>query len=595
MLRDVAKAIQRGDPSSPQKAQDALERIQEMQQQQQQQQQQDDNDAPLLDNDSKPLVQAYNLWIHAIAKTVPHNPGPQAEAVLNRMLLHNNNNDSTTIVEPTIVTYTSVIDAYARSEKHDGALHAERILFGLLDQQLFGGAQKQPLRITSVTCDAVLNVWARVGTLPAAQRALAILQRLEHLQNQQIRPTAHSYATVLNAFAKCHAPHHCQDILQNLISKAKDHNGNGNSEVVLPETVMFNVAMQAWANSGDPRAGNQAQKLLQRMIDLSSSSSSQFPTQPDTVSYNTVISAWAHSGHVNAALQAEKVLQQMHQASRQQQEEKVVTPNTISYNSVLHAYAQAPTLTSSSSLAPALRASRLLQFMIKSQNPQIAPDAISFTSVLNAWAKSKQPDKARQARHILDAFLAYRLEPNPIPFNAVLNACAFSAFDANNQASPAHTQREALRIAVSTFALLRQHCQPDTVSYGNLLKCGANLMGMGDQRTALSMKVFAQCCRDGMVGELAWNEIRRAVPRNVLMQVIPSQLRPRGLAGIQHYDLPKSWRRNVSVRNRDKPRAKKPIKPQNKKKKKKREQRPRPPIRREPRGFSEQLWTGKEM
>jgi len=501
-------------------------------------------------------------------------------------------------VEPTVVSYTSVIDAYARS-RQDGPQNAERILFSLLEEQLYN----DKLRVTAVTCDAVLNAWAQVGTIEAAQRALSILQRLDHMANDNLRPTANSYATVMNAFAKCQAPTYAQDLLENLLAKVRE-----DPTSVKLDAVVFSVAIQAWANSGDPRAGNKAQEILDRM--------QTYNIQPSTVAYNTVISAWAHSGHVNAALQAEKVLQQMHRAAREQQqqltdddddeEESRVLPNTISYNSVLHAYSKGLKNNGSNSFPPEQRASKLLEFMIRSNNPRIRPDQISFTSVLNAWAKSKQPDRALQAKRILTSMLSMDyLKPdsdnnnnfnpheklNAIPFNAVLNACAFSAFGPNNERTPIEARREALQIAVSTMAQLRKVVgKPDTVSYGNLLKCCSNLMDRSNQRTAMSMKIFQQCCNDGMVGELVWNEIRRAVPSKSLVVVLPEALRHSrgGMGSLQFSRLPRQWRRNVSHKMKRKPMAKKPLLSKNAERTSTSSQLPSEPI-------IEQSWTGKDM
>ena len=560
ILQSVAKAIQRRDRSSPRKAREALETI--------------EGDMIAQDvRDRGPLLHAYNLWIHAVAKTV-RNPGQEAEQVLELMV----RNPS---IEPDVVSYTNVIDAYARSKSPKDA---ERVFFQLLERQLYD----PKLVVTAVTIDAVLNAWAQAGTLEAAQRAHSIVQRLTHMPNMQ--PTSHSYGTVLNAFAKCQAPEYAEDILQNLV-KAK-------GEVVEVDTIMFNIAIQAWANSGDARAGSRAQRLLTQMTDMYATTGA--PTRPDVVSYNTVISSWAHCGHMNAAQQAEKVLQSMHKESRVSA--GAPQPNTISYNSLLHAYANAPIAIVKLDPSPAQRASKVLQYMIQSNNPDVAPDVISFTSVLNVWAKSKEPNKTIQTQKILSLLLkmssqsrwSKRLKiTSPIPFNAVLNTCAFAAFDKNNDMADLDTRKTALRVAVSTFSELRKQrgIQPDTISYGNMLKCCSNLMPVGTARTDLAKKVFELCCADGLVGEMVWNEVRRSIPYKVIAQeILPRKYHVRGgIPKTRLRDVPPHWRVNVSDKNRRQPTVKTPKSVDTK-----------PPERsgmraRGPRGVSEPLWSGKDM
>jgi hypothetical protein len=89
----------------------------------------------------------------------------------------------------------------------------------------------------------------------------------------------------------------------------------------------------------------------------------------------------------------------------------------------------------------------------------------------------------------------------------------------------------------------KEEIAPDTVSYGNLIKCFANLMPQGKARNDMSMRVFEKCCEEGLVGELVWNEVRRAVPPKLLAEKMGISAKPVGL--VQVRDLPRDCRRNV--------------------------------------------------
>ena len=189
--------------------------------------------------------------------------------------------------------------------------------------------------------------------------------------------------------------------------------------------------------------------------------------------------------------------------------------------------------------------------MIKSDDPSIAPDAYSFTSVLNTLAKSEQPNKAQRAREYLDMMLNMHaktkkdaLQPTQVPFNAVLNAAAFSALG-----TPEEEQRMALKIAVGTFSLMKKLAiRPDMISYGNMLKCVANLVPFGSTRTEMGLQLFKGCCQDGLVGDLVWNEARRALPAKVLSNLFRNQ--PKPLSAMRVQDLPRSWRKNLPKERR---------------------------------------------
>ena len=438
-----------------------------------------------------------------LAKSSLPDAGHEAERVLQEMMLAG--------VKPNAITFTSTLDAYAKSGETDAAQQAERLFLELLDLNV-------DLHFSAV--DAVLNAWALQSSLEAAERAQGILERLEMLQSKTIQPTEHSYSTVMNAFARCGAAERAHAILTQVLQEKR---------AIRPDTVMFNVVIHAWSTSGDPQAGTKAVELLNQMKQLASEG---YDTAPDIVTYNSVLSAVSKSGHMNAGPQAESILKQL------QEEDNNVTPNVVSYNSVLHAWSK----NAGTEPKAAERAQAVLDYMIQSGNDNIAPDVYSFTSVLNAWAKSNEDDKAIRARELLDTLLDLHSESpkktslklSAIPFNAVLNACAFSKA----------MQREALQIAVETFKELPHYAKRDTITYGNLLKCCTNLMPRSKARTDMALQIFDTCCKDGLVGDLVWNEVRKVVPSHELAKkVSPNKKKSVGLLRLR--DLPRSWRRNT--------------------------------------------------
>lgn len=197
------------------------------------------------------------------------------------------------------------------------------------------------------------------------------------------------------------------------------------------------------------------------------------------------------------------------------------------------------------------------------EGQEAAPDVYSFTSVLNAVAKSKDPDKACRARDWLDRLIQLQetdsrwqrrssLQLSQVPFNAVLNACAFSALGTTDE-----QQRQALQIAVHTFQRMRQefNIAPDTVSYGNMIKCVANVMPSNNKRRSdMALQLFDKCCQDGLVGELVWNEIRKVVAAKILqdrLRSFSSKSSNKPVGKLRVRDLPLVWCRNLRDRRFD--------------------------------------------
>ena len=435
-------------------------------------------------------------------------------------------------VQPTVVSYTTVMDAYAQSSTRNkkAAQEAERVLFELIQQQ-----ETNPnLKINSVTCDVCLKAWAKCGTFAGAERAEDILRRLEILQNAEVRPTVHSYGTVIHAFAICNGGVEAAERAEAILDRMLAAKG---TKAVRPDTVVFNSVIHALGMSNSAEAGEKAISLLEKMRELHNPKKG-FDTKPDIVSYNSVLAAISHSSDMNAAPKTEQVVKEMQEAYKKSKG-KTPAPNTVSFNSVLHAWSR------SQLPGAAERAQAVLEFMIRNQNGEIMPDTISFTTVLNAVAKSKDPEKATKSRMLLmnlinmyEATNRRSLKPSPVTYNTVLNACAFSASDTDPD-----QQRQGLQVALSTFSEMTKYAKPDTVSYGNLMKCFSNLMPPGQKRNEMALQLFDQCTNEGLVGELVWNEVQRAVQTRVLRNHMGLSKGP--VTSLQLKDLPRQWTNNV--------------------------------------------------
>mmetsp|Transcript_6082 Transcript_6082/g.15127 ORF Transcript_6082/g.15127 Transcript_6082/m.15127 type:complete len:773 (-) Transcript_6082:127-2445(-) len=584
MMEDVKSTIRKQPHKAPRKVEEMIHRMLHMSELYEEEKQERDvvDDEDGTNNFFHPTTECYNLWIHAIAKSGLDNAGQMAEEVMeNHMKSHN--------VQPNGITYSTIIDAYANSNHQEsvstaststksssGAMLAEEFLYRLLSSSSSSSGSisaSASVVLHSVSCDTILNAWAQQGTQESAERALSILHSMERFDAEvakglakstvDIHPTKYSYASVMSAFAKVgstEAAEEASELLKHMLMRLNDTNHKHSG--VAPDTVVFNAAIHAWASSNDPRAGKRAADLLEQMKVLST----KYDTMPDLKTYNTVISAWAHSGDKNGAPQTERLVQEMQNIQNKRNKntsgtndddddddddetnDSLVVADTVTYNSLLLAWSRSPLP------GAAERIEKILEYMIKSGNKDIAPDTVSFSTVMDCVAKSKEPNKARRTRALLDRLeQLYKesgrrdLRSTTISYNTVLNACAFSALGTSEE-----ERREAMTIAVRTFGSMDSSypsrfsskyasVAPDTVTYGNMLKCIANLVPKGDVRNSMAIKVFNKCCDDGLVGPLVWNEIRRAVPMKLLHDTLGLK---RHVGSLQVTDLPTEWTMN---------------------------------------------------
>jgi hypothetical protein len=367
-----------------------------------------------------------------------------------------------------------------------------------------------------------MNGWAKLASTEAAEKAEAMLNRM----------------------------------IQRSTAEKKNMNAVGSRkkryQVVRPDTVVFNACINGWATSRDPRAGQKALELLDTMNELSATGDDEHDTSPDIITYNTVLTCLSRCGDKNAGPKAEKIVKDFEKMQQVEDLDRapVIQPNTITYNTVLHCWAQSKLSYAAS------RAEKILEYMIQSKNPTIGPDAYSFNCVMDALAKSKEPNKGLRSREWLDRLSDLHqsthnpaLKPTQIQYNTVLNACAFSSIG-----TPVEEQRQALEIAVKTFtsmsplSTVRSRSSRntnvvvrDTITYGNMMKCFANLIPKDDTRSRMALQVFQECCSEGLVGNLVWNEVRRSVPPKLLQDA--TQVNGH-VGSMDVADLPKSWWEN---------------------------------------------------
>lgn len=175
-IQDVQKLIQRNDPNAVRKAEEMMKRIAKQYENSEWERTEED----MIAMDQK----AYNVWIHALAKSNYEDSGQQAESVLQQMRYNN--------ITPNAFTYTSIMDAYAKNHAPE---RAEKLMYEWLETMEDGSGGLAEQRASEVTCDTLLNAWAKQGTLEGAERAQLILYRLEEFQNENLHPTTISYTT----------------------------------------------------------------------------------------------------------------------------------------------------------------------------------------------------------------------------------------------------------------------------------------------------------------------------------------------------------------------------------------------------------------
>lgn len=105
----------------------------------------------------------------------------------------------------------------------------------------------------------------------------------------------------------------------------------GGNPYAKPDTITYNVVINAWAKSGGKGAASEAESLLARMHTFHANGDPDI--KPNVVTYGAVIDSYAKSGEKGAAAKADTLLAkmiQMHQSDPVRNAD--LRPNTYVFN-----------------------------------------------------------------------------------------------------------------------------------------------------------------------------------------------------------------------------------------------------------------------
>jgi len=291
---------------------------------------------------TKPNTRSYSLVLNAYAKTRHFTSGDRAASVLRKMVqryeeekqayleeygVEYNTSDPETnekcIVTPDTIAYSTVIQAFGRSDSDD-----------------------------------------------SAGKASGLLNELIRSNNPLLQPDAFAFANTINAFsrkaamkkstkARFLAAKHAEDILWIMVDEIKRRSqmeatndidetlDNQQYNRLSGSIVPFNSCLNAWAQSSTSESPHRADDLLHQMLDPELQAVAKI--YPNTVSFNTCMLAWSKSSKFekqsSAPERAEELLNLLKDRSKENDHNShnkknwKVRPDVRSYVVVMNAYA----------------------------------------------------------------------------------------------------------------------------------------------------------------------------------------------------------------------------------------------------------------
>ena len=263
-------------------------------------------------NEFKPVNSLYNICIDAWAKSKDPNAISKCQRLFDRMNTLSNDLNEPSLC-PDTVSYTTLINALATSQMNDAPYIAENLI-----QQM----KEKEISPNLYTYSALVKCWSNSNLPQAAHKAVKILMYLKKYSddgNYTLRPNSQIFTSVLNCIANSamsDAGTRAEEILDLMDSL--------NQENLKPNEYTYTSVLKAWTKSGSPEAPQKAIEMLNRM-----ESSGLEPTE---ACYNAAINAIAKSKSPTKAKKAEIVLDRLLSS-------KSAKPSINTYSTVINACA----------------------------------------------------------------------------------------------------------------------------------------------------------------------------------------------------------------------------------------------------------------
>eukprot|EP00980_Cylindrotheca_fusiformis_P028624 scaffold22620_cov131-Cylindrotheca_fusiformis.AAC.19 len=313
------------------------------------------------------------------------------------------------------------------------------ICFDILDRLAEEATNQQKVKFTvhiylmHAAPPPVLKAWnhlfkrGQINLMPSQ-----ILEKIDRYvsESKLFEPNIATYTLVLDGASHCPNPaeriEFTEKLLVRLLEESADNPG------VLPTTVTFSIAINAFARSGKDNAAERAEKLLELAQEMHNKGYKGL--EPNSVMYTTVIKAWAKAGNPH---RGELLLRRMYEDYALNGNTNV-KPNIWTFNTVLAAWSK------SSQTGAVEDAEKLLRRMIDLSNQGLLdcqPDTVSYNCLLHALARKRKsfPDASAKAQSLVEEMLEAAARgdkavvPNEITYTALFKILNSSGSKAKSE------------------------------------------------------------------------------------------------------------------------------------------------------------------
>jgi pentatricopeptide repeat protein len=278
---------------------------------------------------SNPRLRPDSLSLHCIIVGFCRANQPELAQKLLMKICDLKQNDPSSIIEPRLASFGSVLGALSRSKSHNSARIAHRLVTEMEELHRRGVISQGP---DGQMYRSLASIWAYSDqSAGSAKKALRIVQEMRRRAltgEKSMQPDLITYNLVIFALSRGNSePEHAELLLRQVFEDF-----TRKASTVKPDVKSFNGVLTAWARYNNPKSMERASSLFQEMQRLRKDGYMVC----DRVSYNIMLNCLAKSSQRPAAEQAELIVRRMKEMS--EDGDKAFRPDAISYGCLITAW-----------------------------------------------------------------------------------------------------------------------------------------------------------------------------------------------------------------------------------------------------------------
>lgn len=429
-------------------------------------------------------------------------------------------------VKPSLKLYNLIIDGLSKLDDKDQSIS--------LIESVINNMKKSGVEPNTASYNGLLYAQSqkRPGNPENAKKCEKLLRDMQRKQ-QFCKPDTITYNICMNAWAAS-SHKYGANRAESLLSEMQENYRDGilNQK---PSHVSFTTVIHAWALSSDLEAAMRAQLILDLMEELSIKDKSYLP---NAKTFGAVMNAWARCSLPNSAGKTEEILHRMMELL--ENGDVSVAPGTIHFALCIKA------LANSEIQGCSKRAIDLLKQMwdLYESGLRTKPDIGTYNSVLRAIANdSEQTHKCHIARELFDDIFDLGLQPDLVTYNNFFRCCCSTSL--SSKSSRSHALREASEVMV---LLQKTKVQPDRFTFNFFIKVIDRTCDNDDEKIKLLRGIFKFCTSTGNFSPVVLSLLKNVLSPTHLHDLLQLDQRC-DLQRVKVEDFPIEWSRNADKRD----------------------------------------------